>query len=295
MGKVLIAHYREEWELVMIPDTQMLMVNTPDAGQEKFQNIADWIVANAASRKIKMVAHMGDVTSINSSGTPNDLDANHEAQLTAASGIIETIEDANVPILLNVGNHDYDAAGTFTHWTGTFPVARVSGKAWYGGRYDGDTDNDNLAFLFTAGGKDYVIVGLSNQATEAERTWAHAIFDTYSTRIGILTTHVLMDADGDMYASIYDDVVSPCPNVLITLSGHYTNSNYQKSTDMGGGRTLWSQVRAHVTGEDSSYIRILHFNPRVGTISMTTYSPHLDNWLTDAANQFVWNVGIGVI
>jgi len=84
--------------------------------------------------------------------------------------------------------------------------------------------------------------------------------------------------------------------VLFSLSGHVSGAQKQQVHPVNG-RNIYDQMRGHVTGEGNydGYIRILHFIPATGMVNMTTYSPVLDNWLTDAPNQFSWNVGIGAI
>ena len=301
---VATANYHDAWEMVVIQDSQMLTLNTP--GAPVFYEMTNWIASNAASRDIKMVVHMGDVTSINSG---SGLVADHEQQLTDASGALAVLDDAGIPWMPNIGNHDYDSAYpyNYTHWTTYFPVSRFSGKAWYGGRNTASSYNDNLFFLFSAGGKDYVLVGQSyNQTTAAQFAWAASVFDAYPSRVGLYSTHSYLWDDGGYTGNntghgnwtynITNDVITVCPNVLLTMNGHDSAGDGQlNTTQTVGGRTVWNMLYGHANNVTLGYLRILRFVPAEGKIYATTYSPHTDTWLTDAPNQWSWDVGIGTI
>lgn len=92
-------------------------------------------------------------------------------------------------------------------------------------------DNSNNYVLFSAGGLDFVAVGLSYGVTQEESDWATSIFQRYSDRNGILITHGYVSAsnaadgrDGPLGADgskLYDEVVRSNENVFLVLGGHF--------------------------------------------------------------------------
>ncbi|HXI56096.1 MAG TPA: hypothetical protein VNO55_08555, partial [Polyangia bacterium] len=62
---------------------------------------------------------------------------------------------------------------------------------------------------------------------------------------------------------------------------HQILTNYQTCTAPPCESFAGGTVRG-----GNGFLRVLHFSPRDGTISVTTYSPYLDEYLRDPSNQF---------
>ena len=98
--------------------------------------------------------------------------------------------------------------------------------------------------LFSAGGLDFVAVGLSYGVTQAEADWADSVFKRYTDRNGILITHDyispveqprrpgcgLLRADG---SPLYKAVVADNPNVFLVLAGHEHGVGTNLKTNVG--------------------------------------------------------------
>ncbi|MEV0136013.1 LamG-like jellyroll fold domain-containing protein [Dactylosporangium sp. NPDC050688] len=92
-------------------------------------------------------------------------------------------------------------------------------------------DNSNNYVLFSAGGLDFVAVGLSYSVTQEEADWASSIFRRYPDRNGILMTHGYLSASsksdgrdapfGSDGSRLYQQVVTPNPNIFLVLGGHF--------------------------------------------------------------------------
>ena len=63
---------------------------------------------------------------------------------------------------------------------------------------------------------------------------------------------------------------------------HQVLANYQTCT----GAPCESYAGGLVRG-GNGFLRLLKFAPAQGTVSVSTYSPYLDEWLRDPANEFV--------
>ncbi len=93
---------------------------------------ANWIVEHKDSLNIKAVLHMGDVGHLS-------------GYQTHTLAVMEILYDADIPLLISPGNHDYDldnatvwASNTrpLTRWNEAYGVHRHMGKPWYGGVYE---------------------------------------------------------------------------------------------------------------------------------------------------------------
>lgn len=71
------------------------------------------------------------------------------------------------------------------------------------------------------------------------------------------------------------------------LSGHIHGTS--RRTDLGAGGRLVNQILSnyqHEINGGNGYLRILKFRPSLNRIEVSTYSPYLNQWRTDGANQF---------
>lgn len=120
-------------------------------------------------------------------------------------------------------------------------------------------DNSNSYVLFSAGGLDFVAVGLSYGVTDEEITWANSVLDRFSDRNAILITHGYLSsssqpdgrgaprgADG---GRLYDQVIRDNQNIFLVLGGHFhgvgTNVETVRSSD---GTTRVVQMLADYQG-----------------------------------------------
>ncbi|MGO1769209.1 MAG: LamG-like jellyroll fold domain-containing protein [Microbacterium sp.] len=106
-------------------------------------------------------------------------------------------------------------------------------------------DSSNSYVLFSAGGLDFVAVGLSYGVTQEESDWADSVFKRYPDRNGILMTHgylgasaepdgrdAALGADG---SKLYDEVVRDNTNVFLVLGGHFHGVGTNVETIEGPG------------------------------------------------------------
>lgn len=120
-------------------------------------------------------------------------------------------------------------------------------------------DNSNSYVLFSAGGLDFVAVGLSFGVTQEEADWADSIFKRFSDRNGILITHGYLTASGEPDGRnaalgadggrLYDNVVRNNDNIFLVLGGHFhgIGTNVESITS-GEGNTKVVQLLADYQG-----------------------------------------------
>ncbi|MFC5006753.1 carbohydrate-binding protein [Dactylosporangium cerinum] len=242
-----------------------------------YRNTTQWIADNREGRKIAYTAHTGDIIendyydplAKNPDGTllRPGLNEQVERELAAASEYQKVLDDNGVVNQVIAGNHD-DQLGAETgpdsRFSKTFSADRYYGvaKSWPAGTEyhawdeqvaaDGSVipgkDNQNNYVLFSAGGLDFVAVGLSYGVTPQEARWADSVFKRYKDRNGILLSHdylkpsVNPDGRGADFSApdgspLYKQVVEANPNVFLVLAGH----------EHGVGTNVKSKVGVTVT------------------------------------------------
>ncbi|TYL50080.1 DUF5011 domain-containing protein [Nocardioides sp. BGMRC 2183] len=238
-----------------------------------YQASTQWIADNAAERKIAYTAHTGDVIendyndplALDGAGNLRwpGLDEQVRAEFDFTSAAQETLDDAGMVNQVIAGNHDNQLgnetgpASRFNQWYGPERYYRAA-QQWPAGAsyhaYDEVTDesgavvtegqdNQNNYILFSAGGLDFVAVGLSYGVTQEEADWASSVFERYGDRNGILLTHAYIapstapDGRGAGFSAdgsrLFDEVVTDNPNVFLVLAGHEHGVGTNVKSDVG--------------------------------------------------------------
>jgi|GEM_PF-915814 hypothetical protein len=242
-----------------------------------YSKALQWTADNAEDKKIVYAANTGDIINndlvnpdaTNADGSPMypGLNAHVDEENAFAAKEFKRLEGTGVVNQTIAGNHDNQVGvetGPTSRFSKAFSAANYYAQAqeWPAGASyhawdetadsDGKTtsqgsDNQNNYVLFSAGGLDFVAVGLSYGVTKAEADWANQVFARYRDRNGILITHSYLSAataaspDGRNVATtgdgsrLYQQVAAANPNVFLVLAGHIhgvgTNlKTYQTST-----------------------------------------------------------------
>jgi hypothetical protein len=291
-----------DFSVVVLPDTQ----NYSEYNPAVFNAQTQWIVNNASTLNIQLVLHEGDI--VNGGGDPTQW-ANADAAMK--------ILDGKVPYVAVIGNHDYDKvnpdgrtayAANFNKY---FGPQRYAGTPYYQGSFDPNS-NESFYSVFTLGGKQVMVLALEVYPRDAVLDWANSVIDANPDKEVIILTHSYMFADdtrvgrcdqggkSDLKVATDNDgedmwnkAVRKHANVSLVLSGHIVwNGGIGRRADLGDNGNLVNQILAdfqNYTNGGNGYLRILTFHPSTNTIDVQTYSPWINKYLTDAANQFTIN------
>ncbi|PFG42021.1 calcineurin-like phosphoesterase family protein [Isoptericola jiangsuensis] len=318
-----------DFSLVHLTDTQYLSegaVEQETAAEREvwesaYRGVAQWVADNVDERKIAYVAHTGDIieNNIRSTTTPAEVQRVRD-ELAVSSRVQEIIEASGVPNGVVAGNHDNQTGtqvGPDSPYNEFYGPARYEALSagWQDASYGGPWrpgDNENHYDLFSAGGLDFVVVGLSYGVTREETAWASSVFERYPDRNGILLTHdylqpstavdgrdaALSPVDG---ATLFNTVVARNPNVFLVLGGHRhgvgTNvkdaghgsgdavvemlADYQFYT-VSADRLGLTEVGGYAPDDQlrfgASFFRLLQFDVDRGLMTVDTYSPLLDEF-----------------
>ncbi len=290
----------DEFTIIVLPDTQTYSQSYPDIFTEQTQ----WIVDNKDTLNIAFVIHEGDIVN-----TWDD-----EGQWESASYSMSLL-DGVVPYSVVPGDHDHygeDPNGSTQYYEQYFPASRFNGYSWWGGNFTGnfgdennaETDNNNNYQLLTIGGKEFLFLSLDFCPSQDEIDWANSIVSTYSDRLGILTTHGLLDTNADYYGSgdfwlypdgssnptgdtslIWHDLIKLHPNLRIALCGHMHGES-RRTDNNNAGKPVYQILANYQSRGDEGWLRIMRFSAADNTIYVQTYSPTLNQYEEDANSQF---------
>ena len=308
------------WTMVVLPDTQRYTDPICDPGLQTFNTITQWIADNKDSHNIQFVLHEGDITSGNTT-TAWQISSNAMAILDNAN-VPYSLATGNHdydqwnPVFENSPSRD-------TLLNNYFPVSRYEAMSTYGGVFEtGETQNNY--HLFSASGKDYITVALEWGPRDETLAWADSLLTQYADRTAIIVTHAYTYTDGSRYdweskgtsqiynphcsyygfsaphdgsenvndgQEIWDKLVSKHANASMVLSGHLPWAGARQTAIGDQGQIVHEILAAYHDpyegGPTTGYVRLLEFQPDGHTVQVKTYSPKLDQYMTDDANQFV--------
>jgi len=285
------AHDDSDFTIIVMPDVQ----NESQYYPQVLNAETEWIVNARAALNIQAVLGLGDIVN---NGSDN-------AQWSNADAAYRLLGNAGIPYLLAIGNHDYDNAApasrsavVFNRW---FGPSRYAGHPWYGGSYNGS--NENFYGVLRINRQKYLVLLLEYVARDSALSWAASVIAENPDKRVIIVTHSYMYSDNtrvdqcdtqDLNTYNYGDklwskFVSQHPNVDLVLSGHITNGVAARRADLGVNGNLVNQIFSNyqtLPNGGNGYLRIMTFHPSSNTIDVKTYSPYLNNYMTDARNQF---------
>ncbi|MCP2324275.1 hypothetical protein HDA40_002782 [Hamadaea flava] len=267
----------ENFTIVMLPDTQFASEYWPEVYRAQMQ----WVADQQTARNIKYVLHVGDV-----------VDNHDQPTQWANSKSAMGLPTDDVPYIIGPGNHDLDSTTTraATIYNSHYPRSKFTSLPSFGGTYPA-AQNDNAYHTFTAGGVDWLVLAMKYAPSDAEITWANSVVSAYPNHNAILVTHAYQngttkDSNG---TKLWTNLVSKHKNFRFTFSGHYVNAGVIPQAGVNGNTVY--QIQADYqdpsTRDPNSFMRVMTFNPTANTLDVKTYSPYLNTYKTDAANQFV--------
>jgi hypothetical protein len=295
------AAQAEDFTVVALPDTQMYARLYPDI----FYSQTNWIANNVQSLNIKAVVGLGDI-----------VDGGGSLQQWQVADTAYRALDGIVPYAAAIGNHDYDQGDSniagrtavTLNFNRFFGPSRYAGYSWYGGQYPSGS-NENFFIRFEANGKKFLVLVLEFYPRQESISWAAGVLKANSDSEVIVVTHSFLYGDNtrvntcDPYSAetyglgadydgdeMWQKLIRRYSNIIMVLSGHIVDYHgIARRADIGVNGNLVNEVlsnyQAYTEGGDG-YLRILKFHPDLNQIEVSTYSPYLNQYLTDERNQF---------
>jgi hypothetical protein len=298
--------------IVVLPDTQYYSSSYPQVYLQQ----TGWIVDQIKPLGIAAVLHVGDLVDGPSSAS----------QWSLANTAMRAL-DQKVPYLVVPGNHDTDPDRK-TPMNSYFGPASMP---WITGTMTPGQIENNYA-LFDIGPQRWLVLGLEWGPRDAVVAWADQILKQYSDLPALIVTHAYLYRDGNRYdinvsgldstkpnfqgyipqwyhytesegindgEMLWQKLVLPNRNVRMVFSGHDTGWSRLTSTRPDGTRVhqmlsdyqWWSPDHSEQSF-GFGWLRVVQLDYAKKTIAVQTYSPYLQQYLTDDANQFAldWNL-----
>jgi|GEM_PF-1765789 hypothetical protein len=294
--------------VVVLPDTQYYSSSHP----EIFAAQTRWIVEQKSARNIAVALHVGDIVD----------GANDPAQWTVANSSLRLM-DGLVPYVLVPGNHDTDGGNRDFEARRQGPIDSYFSPdtmGWITNTMTAGQIESNYA-LVDIGPQQWLVLGLEFGPRDAVITWADGVLKAFPTKPAIIVTHAYLYRDGTRYdvaksgldpsqpnfqnfipqwynftpkegsndgEEIWQKLIVPNPNVRLVFCGHDSAAARLTSLRPDGSRVhqMLSDYQWLDDSGGSGYLRVLEFDYGQKQIRVQTYSPYLDQFMTDDANQF---------
>lgn len=289
----------DEFTIVALPDTQFYSSLNPQI----FAAQTQWIANHVQDQNIQLVVGLGDI--VDAGGD--------QAQWQNADAAVRLLS-GKVPYMMAIGNHDYDQnnpagrTASTLNFNSFFGPARYAGAAWYKGSFPAGS-NENFYGVVTVNGRNYLIVVLEFAPRDAALAWADGILKANQDKDAIIVTHMFTYMDNTRISGcdlnsaasfgvgqdnngedMWWKLVRKYPNIHMVLSGHVVQGDGTgRRMDLGLGGNLVNQFLSDYQSGPlggGGYLRIMRISPSLNRVSVTSYSPYLDSFLTDDHNQF---------
>lgn len=257
------------YSMAVVGDTQQLTEQDAANGTNHTAQIYDWIAANVQSKNIQLVLGLGDITQ-------TDIDEEWTVAKTQISKL-----DGIVPYTLVKGAAPHDRQANFNKYfgTGNYYASQVDGT-YLADRYE------NAYMKLTIGQTKYLIVMLDFGPTDDILTWAGNIISSNPDHKVIITTHAFIHTDGEPYDEndsavahgpgvnngknngdeMWDELIKLYPNIVMVLSGHFTNDDIVCSQVQGVHGNTITQMLINPQSMDPTY------NYETGMVAMLYFS-----------------------
>jgi len=275
------------FSIIQISDTQFLSAYFPTL----FDNLTNWIVNNSAVYNLKMVIHTGDLVFNQTS----PLEWSH------ANASMSKLLNAGIPYCWDAGNNDQipvnDPNGTalVANYL-AFNTTNMRAKSYW---VDDILDAKNTAVKFTSDGYTFLIINIEYIANNTVLEWMKNLLNINSGCNVIIGAHSYLndtagygvtDMNETAWVNNFRAILGNYPNIFLTMSGHDVNGYGANMTRVGNGEDIFFN-RQNLNGyKGAAAVRIYSFNLTSMQVNASTYAVDTQTWLTDAYNQFSFNV-----
>lgn len=289
---------QERFSIIVVPDTQNVITSQP----EMLINTCEWIVDQAEPLNIKMVLHVGDVVN-DGAETDWHWDNHHAA--------FDRIDEANIPMMIAIGNHDYDnllevdrSSSAFNTHCG---MQRYQNKQWFGNVFENNKTENMYATLMISG-EPYIFMSLEFAPRDEVIEWANDILRKHHDHKAMIVTHSFLyingertqpganhhphsykgTMDGNDGEALWEKCISLHENVMAVYSGHHVGGNVSHRYDLGRANNTvlqsfqnWQQTENGGAGR----IRVITYETD-GTVQHAVFNPQTNKYETEPGYTF---------
>jgi hypothetical protein len=273
-----------QFTLAVMPDTQFLYFAPsirPEPQLASFRYIVDR--ANGGSDNIVFMAHLGDLT-----------EDGLATEFGPVGNVFDYLDERHVAYSVLAGNHDVNSSTDDqrgpTPYLDTMGPQRFKNSPSFTGS---DSTGYNTAHIFTAGGREWLLLALDWRTSSEGFAWANQVIKDHPSLPVILTTHEIAtptyddtiyplqygdpenDAELSSYGQqVWDELINGNDQIFLTLNGHYWPPGRATLKNAKG-----NDVHVHITNYQNRYyggaamIRLYHFDLQRNVIDVETVAP----------------------
>ncbi|HSC86141.1 MAG TPA: metallophosphoesterase [Polyangiaceae bacterium] len=269
-----------------------------------------WIEHERDERNVLAILTLGDLT-----------DSNTDAEWQHVRSALTPL-DPSLPVLLTIGNHDYGEGGTANR---RFSLLDRYFDRSFGARSGAlleTAEPNTLANAFYALSFDGIQLGVLSLEWSPRKkivAWANDVLARHPSHRVVVTTHAYLYSDGSRYdfagkrdsqdwnplvyrtaeaepkegaydgEMLWNELIRKHQGIFLVLSGHVLNDGEGALTSVGDHGNLVHQMLSNYQMLDEGglgYLRLLELRPDGRTLRVKTYSPSLDLFATDPAQDF---------
>jgi 3',5'-cyclic AMP phosphodiesterase CpdA len=292
--------------LVVLPDTQYYA----RCRNGHLARQRSWVEQVRNERHVLALLTLGDLT-----------DSNTDAEWTHIRSAISPL-DPSLPVLLTTGNHDYGEGGTANRRSTLLDKYFDRSFATRSGAFLEAAEPTSLANAFYGLNFDGIPIGVLTLEWSPRKkiiAWANDVLARHRAHRVVITTHAYLYSDGTRYdyatkqgdqawnplsyrtaevepkegaadgEMLWQELVRRHENVFLVLSGHVLNDGVGALSSRGDHGNVVHQLLSNYQMLDEGglgYLRLLELRPDGRTLRVKTYSPSLDLFATDAAQDF---------
>ncbi|MFC9679782.1 LamG-like jellyroll fold domain-containing protein [Streptomyces sp. NPDC056948] len=266
--------HSRRFTLAVMPDTQYLF-DGPSIDKAPVEASLRYLLEHGKEENLVFLSHLGDLTQ---NGAKEEFAAIGEA--------FRLLDRRGVGYSVLAGNHDVKSSTTdqrgATPYLDAFGPRRFKGKPTFG---SASPDGYNTFHLFTAGGREWLVLALDWRLSPQGYAWAKEVLAKHPKTPVILTTHELVVEDDTLSEygqQLWDQLVEEHDQIFLTLNGHYWPAARATRKNAAG-----HDVHLHLTNYQNRYfggaamIRLYRFDLDRNVIDVETVSP----WILGRAKK----------
>ena len=307
------ASRADRFTVIVLPDTQHYSEQYP----ELYVAQTEWIHANSDALNIRFTTHLGDVVNV---GTEPD----QLYQWTNARAAMDVLDVNDRPNGVCCGNHDiwgssgggwtgggYDPTGA--NFLEYFGPQRYADKTWYRGASPSGLSSFQVV---EAGGRELLFIHLLVETPAAELAWAQGVLNAHRDKPTLISTHrylfdwfvlgagrygefnyafePLYRDDGIQAEDFWNNFLRVNKQIYMIHCGHNAGEYRQISTNAYGlpVQEILADFQEFYGMGGNAYLRIMDFDTDNDQISVRTYSPYLNQYLTGDESEFTLSVDL---
>ena len=275
------------FSVAVIPDTQQEVIIDSAIKNKHFLNRCQWLVENKNEFNLRCVIHTGDVVNW------GNVD---ESQFVIASDAMRVLEDAKIPVIYALGNHDTAAVGV--GGGAAVPaetIKRVRNTSAFNKYFSTERYNylitkdegkiDNSYYCFEEAGAKWMVLSLELWPRTEIVNWAKAVVESHPKYNIIIATHSYLNANGSILTNnggyganspqyVYDNLISQYSNIKFVFCGHTGNALVVPKMCENGNKIVTVLGAFH--SNQKNPVRIFNVDVANGSVYGTIYCP-LDN------------------